>query len=213
MRVVVRMEADGVRASLAALRDVMSTHRQELHENMAGGVETLVRKHLLERDGAKSPNTGFYGKAARSVESSATDERGEVRIPHRGMALRYYGSGGLPGGVVRPTEMKNLALPTANVPVRGGERMRPGEFEDLAWLPAKKTARPNVTGYLVEGIRLDKQNERRIAPKPDGKLMFVLMAETKHNPDATVLPAEEEMHGAARMAAEDFLEAYTDQLT
>lgn len=203
LEVKVNLDDAGAKAVLAQINGIPAA-RQELHAAMAVAVEENVRGHLLGLD-SRSPNTGYYGKAARSVESTADAGSGTVTIPHRGMALRFY------GGRVNPVTVRNLALPTANVPIRGGERKRPGEMKDLAWIP--KRGGPDVTtGFLVEGetkliLRGPRKGQQRIAPKKGGKLMFVLRGWTDHAPDTGVIPDIPALSAAAQSGAEDYLAA------
>ena len=201
----VKFDDAGAARMLVSLRGDLET-RAELHRAMAVAVEESVRAHLIARSAAKSPRTGFYGKASRSVESHATADAGTVTIPHRGMALRYY------GGRVVPVEMKNLALPTANVPIRGDERMRPGEMKNLAYIPCRRHGVNATTGYLVEGVEktMTKGKHKgkvRLVPKPDGKLMYILRGFTDHAADPTELPPHPAMLAAAASAGGDYLAA------
>lgn len=199
----VKFDDAGTQALLVSLQSRLD-RRIHLHNAMAVAVEESVRAHLIEKSAAKSPNTGFYGKASRSVESHATDTAGTVTIPHRGMALRYY------GGRVNWDGKIHLALPTKAVPIRGDERLSPREIPNLAYLPAKKSAAPGTTGYLVEGMeKKSAGGKSRMVPKPDGKLMYVLREFTIHLPDPTVLPIESEMAAAAAAAGRDYLAATT----
>jgi hypothetical protein len=183
-------------AALEGLRHDLGA-RVELHDAMAGAVENNVRGYLLEKN-SRSPNTGFYAKASRSVESTAAADAAEVRIGHTGMALRYY------GGRVNMKD-RFLALPTEHVPVRGDERMRPGEMGDLAFIPKRGMGVSGTVGYLVEGEM--KPEAKRATPKPGGRMMFVLRAFTDHQPDETVLPTMGAMGKSAGDAAGDFLSA------
>lgn len=178
----VKIEDHGLAAELRGMAADLEA-RTELNTAIASAVEDTVRGYLLEKNSA-SPNTGFYAKAARSVESAADGEGGAVRIPHRGMALRYYGG---------RVDMKDrlLALSTENVPVRGDERMRPREMGDLQYRRAKKDAAPNVRGYLLQG----------------DKLMYVLCEWTDHKEDPSVIPDVAALTASAEMAAGDYLTA------
>lgn len=197
LKVEVKFSNEGLSAALASLAgDLEGT--TELHQAMAAGVEETVRTHLLGLN-SRSPHTGFYAKAARSVESSSDAEAGTVRVPHRGMAQRFH------GGRIEPKTVANLAIPTEHVPVRGDERMRPREIKDLAYLPRKASAKPNVTGYLVEGEMNPKGT--RLVPKDSGRLMFVLLSGVDQQEDPTVLPDDAALHDSAREAGEDYLAA------
>jgi len=213
LRLTVNLEDAAARDTLARLRGRLED-RTDLHEAMAEGAGELVRNHLLDRN-TRSPNTGYYGKAARSVETSADGIAARIRIPQAGMALRYYGGRVTAGkstssATGQPT--KNLAVPTPHVPVRNGERLRPGEMRDLAFIPNRKGGVSVTTGYLVEGIakRITKgpnKGKERIVPAPNGRRFFALRGWTDHQPDPGVLPTESELTTAAVDAAVGYLAA------
>jgi hypothetical protein len=187
LNVEVKITDSGLLAKLEKLQgDVQGT--TELNQAMAQGVETTVFEHLMSLN-SRSPNTGFYAKAARSTQSRWDAEYGTVTIPHRGTALRLY------GGRVNMKDV-HLALPTEHVPIRGDERMRPGEMNDLAYLPAGKNAAPGTTGYLLEGI-LNKSGTRYV-PKPEY---------TDHDPNPEVMPTHEVLENSAGTAARSHLAA------
>ena len=198
MKVKVNITDGGLREALDRVRGNLQS-AAELHQAMAHGVEESVRGHLLGLN-TRSRHTGYYAKASRSVESKWSATEGLVIIPHRGVALRYYG-----GRVTMKDRL--LALPTDDVPVRGDERMRPGEMKDLAFVPNRKGG-PSVTvGYLVEG----EVKGKRTVPKRGGKLMYVLRGWTDHSPDPTVLPDQDALTAAAAEAAEDYLAASLEE--
>jgi hypothetical protein len=198
LEVQVKYSDEGLQAALASLAGDL-TATTELHQAMAVAVEEKVRDHLLGLN-SRSPHTGYYAKASRSVESSADAAAGTVTVPHRGVALRYH------GGRVEMKD-KHLALPTENVPVRGDERLRPGEIPDLAFIPRAANSAPGTFGFLVEG---EKNAKGRLVPKKredGGKLMFVLRAYTDHAPDPTVIPDDAALTASAAAAGEDYLSA------
>lgn len=196
LEVQVKITDGGLREALESLAgDLQGT--TELHYAMAGAVEKKVRGHLLERN-SSSPNTGYYAKAARSVQSTADDQAGTVRVPHAGAALRLH------GGRVNMKD-KYLALPTDKVPIRGDERMRPGEMTDLAFIPKRGLDVSGTVGYLVEG---KKNSKGRLVPKTKeegGSMMFVLRAFTDHQADPTVIPDDAALTASAGVAGEDYL--------
>lgn len=198
LEVQVKITDGGLRDALDSLAaDLQAT--TDLHEAMAVAVEEKVRGHLLERN-SKSPKTGYYAKASRSVESKADEQAGHVTVPHTGVALRYY------GGRVNMKD-KYLALPTDQVPVRGDERLRPGEMENLAFIPKRGMGVSATVGYLVEG---ETNSKGKLVPKKQedgGKLMFVLRAFTDHQADPSVIPTDAELTSSAGTAAEGYLAA------
>lgn len=200
----VDFDADALLVSLAGYQACLRD-RTALFQNMAQGVEVKVADHLLELN-SRSPNTSFYGRAARSTEVQADGSGATVTVTHRGLALRYY------GGRVLPVNVKNLAIPTDDVPYAGTEgRMRPREMGVLAFIPRRNMDVSATTGYLVEGeevtiTRGPRKGKTRVAPKKGGKLLYVLRAFTDHESDESVLPTLRAMEQAAADAAEDYLE-------
>lgn len=203
LKVEVKYSDDGLQAALAALAgDLAAT--TELHQAMAEGVGETVRGHLLGLN-SRSPNTGFYAKASRSVERAWDDSAGTVSVPHRGAALRYY------GGRVNMKD-KYLALPTDKVPVQGDERQRPGEIADLAFIPKRGSDVSATVGYLVQGekktiTRGPNKGQERLVPKKGGAMMFVLRAFTDHAPDPAVIPDDATLTASAASAGENYLQA------
>lgn len=206
MNIEVNLDSAALRATLAQKQAALQD-KTALHEAMAAGVEAEISEHLLKLN-SRSPNTGFYGKAARNTLASANDERGLVSIQQRGIALRYY------GGRVLPKEQKNLAIPTSNVPLAGTEgRKGPREVGPLAFIPARRGGPSVTTGYLVEGeektiTRGPRKGGKRIVPKEGGKLMYVLRGWTDHDADPSVLPTTAVMLTAATTAVGYLLESY-----
>lgn len=202
--ITVDLQADGVISMLAGYEAAL-LNKAQLHREMAQGVKAKVSDHLLALN-SRSPNTSFYGRAARSTQVTADDAQGVVSITHRGLALRYY------GGRVLPVNVKNLALPSDDVPYAGTEGRRPPrEMGVLAYIPKRGLAVSATTGYLVEGeeVTIERgpnKGKTRIAPKKGGKLLYTLRAFTDHDPDPSVLPTEAELLSAARDAAESYIE-------
>lgn len=103
------VEVQGLAAALAevdALQDAAG--RQELRAAVGVAVKTAVRGHIAGHYGGRANKLGgtstqFYARMADSVISEVTSTGAEVKIPFVGAALHYYGSAGLPGGVIRPS--------------------------------------------------------------------------------------------------------------
>lgn len=200
MRVYVDVRELGGRA-VSLLREKL-VNRAELHELIADAAEENVREHLRGLN-TRSPNTNFYGKAARAVSSKSDDKEAVVTISHRGFAQRYY------GGRILPKNVKHLALPTEHVPVVNFVRLAPRDAGPLAFIP--RLGGPNVTaGYLVEGeekriTRGKNKGKKRIAPKKGGKMMYVLRGWVDQDPDPTVLPSNDELTEGGVEALRDYL--------
>src|SRR4051794_32499117 len=57
------------------------------------------------------PSTGFWRDAVRSTNYRIEDDGAVVTVNKIGVRLRYFGTEGLPGGVLRPVNAKMLAIP------------------------------------------------------------------------------------------------------
>jgi hypothetical protein len=205
--VTVDFQADEVVRGLASYQACMKD-KTPLHLAMAQGVETSVRDHLRGLN-SRSPDSGFYGKAAYNTQVTAEENQGLVRVDHVGLALRFY------GGRVLPKSVKNLAIPTDDVPRIGSEgRKPPRDMGVLAYLPKRGMDVSATTGYLVEGeevpiTRGKNKGGKRIVPKKGGKLLYTLRAWTDHNADESVLPSLIKLQQAAKDAGEFYIESIT----
>lgn len=175
----------------------------ELHETMGAAVEDRVAEHL--RATKQSPNTGWWGRAIRSLSHTSSATEAVVSFSHRGVALRYYGGTvrQRPGGPL-------LTIPSEHVPVSHGTRRAAREMGQLAFLRARRPARKGVVGVLVEGEgfvpkRGKYKGQQRVRPKQGGKLLYTLMTEVDHQADSTVLPTTDDLLATASEAAADYL--------
>ena len=217
LRLQVNLQDAGARAGIAAIIRACE-NRAELNRAMGERVEDATRTHLQELSARRSPHTGFYGKAAQSVELSSDADAAEIRIPHPGMALRFYG-GTVTGGssissfTGRPT--KSQALPTENVPVRNGRRLAPREAGILAFIPTRR-GNIHTSGVLVEGVMKDvtrgpRKGQKRAVPKPGGKVMFILRRLTRHKADPTVIPSVATLLRLASEGAADYIASFDER--
>lgn len=153
------------------------------------------------------PGERFYKDAADATRVSESGATAMIYVEHRGVRLRWKGSGDLPGGVVKagrgtssytgqPTRL--LALPTA-------KRMEaPGRYEPLAFV--RVSGLPHLKGLLKEGEERTAKRKYKgkpagraiIVPKANGQVMFRLVDETEHEPNPRVVPSEEVLSETAR---------------
>lgn len=192
--------SDALRRAMARLEDA-----EGLHDAIGTAVADGVRRHLAATK--QSPNTGWWGRAARMLKHESSATEASVYFTQRGVALRYH------GGRVLPVRAKALAIPSDAVPVRDGTRLAPREMGLLAFLPARRPARKGVIGVLVEAemktaTRGKNKGKPYKVPKPGGKLYYTLMSEAAQPEDKTVLPADEAMLATAAAAAGDFLSTF-----
>ncbi|MBL9155015.1 MAG: hypothetical protein JNK37_21215 [Verrucomicrobiales bacterium] len=172
----------------------------ELHEAMGVGVKQAAVDHLVATK--NSPNTGWWGRAARMVSHTATATEATVIYNQRGVALRYHG-----GTVKKKVDGPLLTIPLATVPVVDGTRKPARMMGSLAFISARKGHR---RGLLVEGEAYTPKKgkhagQERTRPKKGGQLYYVLMDQVTHQPDPTVLPTEKDLSAAAVNAAEEYL--------
>ncbi|MCB1205208.1 MAG: hypothetical protein KDN18_13185 [Verrucomicrobiae bacterium] len=167
----------------------------ELHDAMGGAVRKAAADHL--RTTKNSPNTGWWGRAARMISHTATATEATVIFNQRGVALRFHG-----GTVRQKPGGPLLTVPFETVPIVDGTRKAARMMGPLKFLPARRPARKGVVGVLVEGehftpTRGKNKGQQGTRAKKGGQLYYTLMTETTHDPDPTVLPTTEELLAAA----------------
>ena len=158
----------------------------------------------------------FYKDAADSTRLEQHGAEAEVRVEHRGVRLRWKGSGDLPGGVVKPGAgvSSHTGRATKLLAIPAKKRMEaPGRYRPLFFMPVK--GRQHLRGLLLEGEEKtaarkwkDKPAGRAvIVPKKNGAVMFRLVDETEHAPNPQVIPersvlgelAQRDMLGGLRL--------------
>lgn len=167
-----------LRACLVLLR-----HRQPLMERLGGYAERALREHFRKRN--LEPNKSGFRKSdwwasvrTATAFTAADQDNATVTIAHRQFPLRLF------GGVVRPSQMKNMAIPVN--PAAAGKW--PSEYPDGELFPL-----------------ISKKGERFLAKKGAGKnakavLYFRLTPKAVHKPDPRALPDMQKLE--ADLAAE-----------
>lgn len=201
-----------VTGALEKYRDVLDD-RALLHDLISYDVAATVRSHLLNLN-SRSPNTGYFGLAAQSVETAFNAQFATIIIRKPGIGLRRRGGTVTPGRNIstktgKPTT--SVALPTKHVPIVNQNRTSPGDMPLLAFVPNRKGG--DTTGYLVEGEkRIAKRGKSKgkyiVVAKKDGNMMYVLRKKTEHQEDPSVLPSDEELKAVAVKAIQDLLETF-----
>lgn len=204
MNIAIEISGEG-REAIDRLKEKMED-RAGLHAVIAMGAEAAMKNHLVRHYVPRSKRTGFWGKAAASVESTSNDNEAVVSIPHRGVRLRWLGGKVEPGKTVssktgRPTAALAVAVDDA---VAG---KLPGEAGPLAFIPSK---RANAVGVLVRGepktiTRGKNKGGTRFIPRAGAPVLFALVRSTTHKPDPGVIP-EEDLANEAATAARMFLD-------
>lgn len=184
---------------------------ERLNARAAGKMQRAVVENFEGLGGER-----FYKDAARATRLERHGAEAEVRVEHRGVRLRWKGSGNLPGGVVKAGRgtSSHTGKPTRLLAIPAAKRMEaPGRYKPLAFIPIKN--RPHLKGLLKEGEEKtaahkwkDKPAGRAvIVPKKNGAVMFRLVDETEHAPNPQVIPersvlgelAQRDMLGALRL--------------
>lgn len=177
----------------------------------------VVQKHLREKN-RTSPNrmggrrTHFYAKAADAVNFRLlNDHEVTVSINAVGIALRFHGTGGLPGGRLRPINGRYLTIPAT--PEAHGRRAR--EFGDLefgfAYDPELGRDRPALVRDGSQPLtRVAKRGGRKPAaglPGGDttGEPVFWLVKSVRQEGDDTVLPTEDNLFARVIADVEEYL--------
>lgn len=216
MQIYVSIDAAAAKASLEATPKALAD-RDKMHGLIAEEVAKLIRGHI---DSKYVPNekrgTNFWADVRDHITATATGELATVTLGQLGIALRYYGSGGLPGGGVTPGKSisrytgkptRALAIPTEHVPVSGGRQVRPGRAGVLAFI-GSITRGGETVGFLVEGEERERKRATKNGPigskynvpKPGGSLMYVLRTITRHTGDKNILPSDQELIDSASAA-------------
>jgi len=155
--------------------------------------------------------TGFYEEAARSVDVEYPGDDIEVTTDRRGILLRYFGSGGLPGGVVRPVRAKYLTIPA--IAEAYGKPAR--SFSGLVFVKFKSGAAALMEA-APKGARVAKtgkkvKNSFKLAGTQGAfsrRVFYWLVKETRHLPDESVLPTQTALEDAVIEEAEKYIETH-----
>lgn len=175
-----------------------------LQKDLGRGAANALRRHFRDLNDARQnqlggPRSNFYSRVAESVHSPI-DIGATIRIaishPHIAQRLR--------GGPIRPRKKKAIGIPAHASAYGVMPRIYPGT---LAFIPLR---RGDTIGVLVEGeeraiTRGERKGAKRKAPKPDGKLIYVLRTQVRQKADPTVLPGAATIEAALTRAAQVYL--------
>lgn len=141
-----------------------------VERSAANRVRALTKQHL-EAKGGRS----YWSDAANATEVKQVDGQLLVSVNHIGVRLHYYGTAGLPGGVLRATgrvsaatgkPTKRLLIPNEESPLRraGVKLYELGLAEQdvsvhrkngRAWLFGRMGGQEVLLGQLVESVHMD----------------------------------------------------------
>jgi hypothetical protein len=186
-------------AALQGIREAeRAPKRAELRAAVAVAARETVRGHIIAKKGSYQNKLGgtstqFYARMADAVVGMATADGAEVTNPFPGAALHYYGSAGLPGGVVRPSGRMSA--------VTG----KPIQFLTIAKHPAAhgKRASDFRALYAVPGGLRLMQGAARSDSDP---LYFIFARSATIKADPSLLPEQAVIEAAVKEAIEDTIE-------
>lgn len=151
---------------------------ERVNTQAAAKVQQLVKRNFETLGGRR-----FWFEAAQATRLYRAGTSATITVEHCGVRLRFYGSGGLPGGVVRPRNRIWLAIPNS---AKFPNLEAPRRYKDLRFVLAAGENRKNPRrAMLVRGT----------------DVVFWLRKETKHAPNPRVLPAPAEIRKEAAAAA------------
>lgn len=155
-----------------------------------------LRRHFRALNGKRAnrlggPRSNFYSRVAETVNAPRVVPGAVVvQISHPHIAQRLF------GGTLRPRKAKALAVPVDATAYGVYPRIYPGT---LAFIPAR--GKGETKGYLVDGemrtvTRGENEGTERAAPKPGGRLLYVLRGSIVQRADPSILPDQAVMHAA-----------------
>lgn len=198
LTLTVNMADAKVREALARAAAAVSPESAAKAAAEAGA--DVVRGHFIGLSKARhrpGQRLNFYLQAADSVIRETTGGDAFVKIPHAGIAQRFYGGTVKPSG--RPSKVTGRPVTRLAIGLTGtpGEGHVPADFGKLFTV-------------LKKGVkRGDKTQNAFLARKAENGVqrLFVLVSEVSQTADPTVLPADAEILNAAAEGILDLYEA------
>lgn len=204
----INIDITGAGAAKDELRRIMAMPDGSLLTVLGRGLANHLRAHYRGMNAAH-PNklggqrTNFWSGVASGVQNPVVAGTGvSVTVSHPHILQKLY------GGLIRPRNVKNLALPVKAESYGKSPRV----FPDLAWLPSRMAGPGGATGYLVQGmkrvaLRGKNKGKEIIVPKPGGSLLYVLRSSVYQDPTPGTIPPDDDMIGAALEAGREYLHA------
>lgn len=184
--IAVSINLSGRISELLTAADMESVHYAAGME-----LESRMRDHLRSNGGSR-----FWGAASESAKLDRWDDKSAaVGVYKRGVALQRYGSGGLPGGVVRPVRAKHLTIPA----VKGLGSVRESGL-DLVFVPAKERGGQYAGSLCPAGVKTITRGKRKGQSRKvaAGAPVYHLYNWTVHDPHPDVLPTDEALGAAVQ---------------
>jgi len=162
----------------------------------AAGI-TIARELIGSRRDVLLIESGALDPEAETLALNDGKIVGEPYLPLDTTRLRYF------GGTVRPVRAKLLTIPA--VPEAYGKSARDFPNLGFAILDGKPALVDKEPTFVKAGKRIRGFGVTPVG-QLGGRVFFWLAHETKHEPDPTVLPTDDDMIGAASLACERWLD-------
>lgn len=192
--VSIEITKDEARPALRRLRTFLD--RPQLHPLIGRAGVNHVQAYLRSLDASRPNRLGgtrshFYAAAATATNFRSIDNGVIISINHEGIALRYFGTAGLPGGVLRPVNRQRLAIPID--PEAHGRS--PREFSNLEVIfRRRKSDKALLMGLAVkdqaDAARAPRGRRQAASSAPNRpiRILYWLKKEVTQDGDYTVLP-------------------------
>jgi hypothetical protein len=198
-----QVSIDASKASTILAKLSSESARTQAAAAAGGAVRRQISDYLAILDDQR-PNrlggkrTHFYANAARSVSYKADPTGATVSINSTGIAQRLH------GGTIKPVNAKFLTIPA----ISEAHGRRAGEFDFLQVVfgksgrPVALAERPNqeIRIERKRGKDLSASYRTKAGPERGGKIYFWLVESVTQQPDPSVLPSEDSIAQAARLA-------------
>ncbi len=163
----------------------------------------VVRSHfvdLSEERHRPGQRINYYLQAADSVLSETDGGTAKIRIPHAGIAQRYYGGTIEPTGRTSPVTGKPVTRLAIGLKGTPGAGHVPADFSGLFLITKKGVRRGDKSQHAFLGVKAG-DNVRRL---------FVLVDAVTQGEDPSVLPDNQTILDAAAEGILDLYDAVTE---
>lgn len=173
--VTITLNSDELSEKIGALQQTMDP--EKLLPALEVKLREVVEQNLTDNYATKPNKLGgestlYWTKVIGSIETEIVDEGVVLDMSEKGLALHFYGSGGLPGGVVVPkntSEITGKKITRLSIPV-----IAAAHGKTIAQVPGLEL------GKFPKGFGLGK----------DDTLWFILVKSVKIKPDPKILPLD-----------------------
>jgi hypothetical protein len=191
------------RATTGLAKLAAAVEADALNDVVGESATREVQKNFTELDAAR-PNqmggrrTHFYADAGGGTSYRRVPDGAVVSIVKDGIRVRIMGTAHLPGGAIRPVNVKKLTIPARAEAYGRSAR----EFDDLVPLYRRNAGRTEAFALAqAEAQPVSPGKKRKDGTTVRGKvrggaIMFWLVSQSVQGPDPTVIPSDQRLMGA-----------------